>query len=112
MFGGKPINKLEAPTMVSNRTFSCIKVRIRNRQNNYLSDLLLVEARDGVECVEADEAALLGLAELAAEGVRQPLVGQQLVQAEKVPKHLKHMSQFCWKRLRECLFLINQTLLW
>ena len=58
-----------------------------------VSDLLLVETRDGVECVEADEAALLGLAELAAEGVRQPLVGQQLVEAEEVTNHLKHVDE-------------------
>ena len=55
-----------------------------------LANLLLVESGDGVEGVEADEAAVLGLAELAAEGVRQPLVGQQLVEAEQVANPLKH----------------------
>ena len=54
-----------------------------------LANLLLVESGDGVECVEADEAAVLGLAELAAEIVRHPLVGQQLVEPEQVPQDLQ-----------------------
>ena len=65
------------------------------------TNLRLVEAGDGVEGVEADEAALLGLAELAAEGVRQPLVGQQLVEAEQVANPLKHWFAGEIERLRE-----------
>ena len=54
-----------------------------------LANLFLVESGDGVECVEADEAAVLGLAKLAAEVVRHPLVGQQLVKPEQVPEDLQ-----------------------
>ena len=58
------------------------------------ANLLLVEPGDGVERVEADEAAVLGLAELAAEVVRHPLVGQQLVEPEQVTQDLKEVKEF------------------